>query len=563
MPLNNRFLRQFLLCCLMLATLPVAAQAPKWQKKARKAQVSLITYDASGLMLHATAGVFVSTDGVALADYKSFQGAARAVAFDESGREWPVECIMGANSLYDVVKVKVAIPKTAALTIAPAAGRKGDKAYVLPYPSNTAGNATATTLADVSTFNDDYAYYTLPVRLSEKWNACPVMNEAGELIGLLQMPAQTRDTCCYAVSAVFADSLRTQALSAASSDYQAIPMKKMLPREASQAHTFIYLTGARDTALYRSYIDDYITLFPKESNGYTLKADLLTEQGRYAEAEQTWDDGIRAHAPEDELRYARASTLAHVVTGAAGMPENWNLDRALQEVEAAQALHPLPLYQSLKAKILYGLRRYVEAAALFTDLNQTNLRSADNFLYAAQCQQMLGDTAAVLALQDSAVACFTRPYVEAAAPSLLMRSNTLLSLGRYRDAVRDLNDYEHLKANDLNANFYYRREQAEMRCRMFQQALNDIEQAVRLEPREPLFQAELAAVHYRFNQLDEAIAAAHAAIALDETFADAHRILGICLRAQGKEAEGQSALQQAADLGDEVAKALLQANTTP
>ena len=170
---------------------------------------------------------------------------------------------------------------------------------------------------------------------------------------------------------------------------------------------------------------------------------------------------------------------------------------------------------------------------------------------------MLRDTAAVLALQDSAVACFTEPYVEAAAPALLMRATTLISLNRFREAVRDLNSYEHLKSKELTANFYYQREQAEMQCRMYQQALSDIERATRMAPREPLYQAELAVINFRFGQLDEAVTAAHAAIAIDENFADAHRILGVCLRQQGKEQEARASFQRAADLGDEISKNLL------
>ena len=48
-----------------------------------------------------------------------------------------------------------------------------------------------------------------------------------------------------------------------------------------------------------------------------------------------------------------------------------------------------------------------------------------------------------------------------------------------------------------------------------------------------------------------------AAIALDDSFADAHRILGVCLKAQGKTAESRAALQKAVDLGDTMAKELL------
>ena len=51
--------------------------------------------------------------------------------------------------------------------------------------------------------------------------------------------------------------------------------------------------------------------------------------------------------------------------------------------------------------------------------------------------------------------------------------------------------------------------------------------------------------------------AARKAIALDDTFADAHRILGITLREQKKEAEARAELQRAIDLGDEVAKTII------
>ena len=284
---------------------------------------------------------------------------------------------------------------------------------------------------------------------------------------------------------------------------------------------------------------------------------MLTAQGRYAEAEATWNAGIRATGKEDELRYARAVAIFGLAQTTNQMPEGWTIERAMQEAKTAQAINNQPVYDALVAQLLYAQKQYTEACEQFLALNRTNFRSADNFLYAAQCQQMLRDTTAVLALQDSAVACFTKPYVEAAAPALLMRANTLISLQRYREAVIDLNDYERLKSKDLTANFYYQREQAEMRCRMYQQALSDMERATRMEPTEPLFQAELAAINYRFGQFEEAIAAARTAIALDNQFADAYRILGLSLRGQGKEQDARAALQQAIDLGDEVSKTLL------
>ena len=64
-------------------------------------------------------------------------------------------------------------------------------------------------------------------------------------------------------------------------------------------------------------------------------------------------------------------------------------------------------------------------------------------------------------------------------------------------------------------------------------------------------------MNYRVGQLNEAIAAAKEAIRLEETFADAHRILGICLRDQGKTTEAKKSLQKAIEYGDTVAQSIL------
>lgn len=552
----HQFITFLSLACLCST---LSAQTPKWFKKARKAQLNIVTYDATGQLLHTTNGFFIDADGTALSDYASFKGAVRAVAIDESGKEWPVRCIAGASALYDVVKICVDIKKSTPLTIAKVNALKGQNAYIMPYLSSKAGVTSHAQIEKAETFNELYAYYTLPVKATEKMAACPVMNDDGEVIGLLQLAAKETTEQCFAISADYAASLATTAMSATVADYRDLLMRKSLPADAEQANSFIYLIGTRDTALYLSYVDDFINAFPKQANGYTMKAEMLSAKGDYAGAEEAWNAGIKETGDKDELLYSRARTIYSRVQEGRTLPEEWTLERSVEDIDAAFAAKPEPVYTTMKAHILYGQKRYAEACQLFLDVNKTNLRSASNFLYAAQCQQMLGDTTAVLALQDSAVACYTKPYITDAAPALLMRAQTRLSLGKYREAVSDLNDYEHLVRNDLNANFYYQREQAEMRCRMYQQALNDIERATKLEPDEPLFHAELAAVNYRFSQFEEAAAAARAAIALDDEFADAHRILGLALRQQGKEQEAKAALQRAAELGDETAKNLLNA----
>ncbi len=536
------------------------AQENKWFKKVRKAQATLITYDADGQMLRSTNAFFVGRDGVLLTDYASLRDAARVVVLDEKGHEYAATKVIGANALYDVASLRVPASKVEGLTLAAAPAAKGETAFIMPYLSNKSGVTTAVQIENVAPFGEKYAYYTLPTAVSEKFLSCPLMNAQGELLGLVQLSAKANDGKSYAIAADYAMSLRANALSATNADYRELKLRKELPDDASQAASYIYLIGTRDTASYLAYVDDYIERFPAELNGYTMKAEMLAAQDRFSEAEEAWTAAAKNCASAtDELYYSRARTIFGAAQrGSNTLPATWTLEQALAETEAALAVQTQPVYTALQGHILYAMQRYADACLRFQEVTHTNMRSAEYFLYAAQCQQMLGDTLSVLALQDSAVACYTKPYVAEAAPALLMRSQTLLSLNRYREAVMDLMEYEHLRPTEVNANFYYLREQAEMHCRMFQQALSDIERAVRLEPKEPLYQAELASVHFRFKQIDEAIIAARQAIALAPTFADAHRILGICLREQGKKAEAQAALQKAADLGDEMAKGLLE-----
>lgn len=104
--MKKKYLVLFVLCLLAQWTM---AQAPKWVEKAKKAVFSVITYDKDDKILNTGNGFFVSEDGVALSDYSLFKGAERALILNSEGKQMPVEEIMGADDMYDVIKFKVAI----------------------------------------------------------------------------------------------------------------------------------------------------------------------------------------------------------------------------------------------------------------------------------------------------------------------------------------------------------------------------------------------------------------------------------------------------------------------
>ena len=109
--MKHRFFQLMVVFAWMLSASQLQAQAPKWMEKARQAVVSVITYDADGHIKGTGNAFFVSEEGVALSDYALFRGASRAVAINTQGVQMPVEYILGANELFDVIKFKVQLPK--------------------------------------------------------------------------------------------------------------------------------------------------------------------------------------------------------------------------------------------------------------------------------------------------------------------------------------------------------------------------------------------------------------------------------------------------------------------
>ncbi|MBO4641903.1 MAG: tetratricopeptide repeat protein [Bacteroidaceae bacterium] len=539
-----------------------AGSNPKWMKKARQAQVSVITYDDKGDM-HESQGVFVDDKGSVITEFDVMKGATKATIVDFAGKEHEVTSICGANSMYNMVKLQLQLEpkeKIVFLEQASTEAQENEIVYILPnVRADKSVPASMDTIKQNNKFKEQYNYYTLSHLANERQSYSPVLNEKGLLLGLVQQPA-TDGKNSFVIDSHFGSDMRITAIDAGNTDLKAININKDLPQKEEDASSFIFLTGTQDTAAYLGYVDKFIKQFPQSAQGYMMKAEMLVDKGDYETAEKTYNDALAQDSvKKDEIHFSWSKKIYNLnLTPSYQTYNDWNLEKALSEAESAYSVNPLPLYQNQQGSCLYALKRYGEAYEKYYAVTKTNLRSPELFIYAAQCKQMAqAPIEEVLALQDSAVNCFTKPYPQSAANILLIRGTTLGQAGKYREAVADYNEYEHLMGAQLTSNFYYEREQMEIKCRMYPAALNDIERAIRLSPNEPVLYAELAALNYRVNQIDDAIAAAQQAIRLDEKFPDAYRIIGVCLNQQGKTAEAKKHLQKAVELGDTIAQGIL------
>ena len=107
-----------------------------------------------------------------------------------------------------------------------------------------------------------------------------------------------------------------------------------------------------------------------------------------------------------------------------------------------------------------------------------------------------------------------------------------------------------------DADFYYKREQCEVKGKLYQQALIDIEIATRIS-QEPLYVAEKASLLLRLNKNEEALETAEYCVAMDPEYAEAYLIKGVAQIHLGKKKEGLEALAKAKELGSDQADALI------
>lgn len=557
---NNKMIIRWMLGILPLflfTSLPVSAQ-PSWTKSASKAVFTVKTFAADGSLIASTNGFFTGSHGEAVSNFTPFKGAARATVIDAAGKEWQVTGILGANDMYDVVKFRVNCPKSQPLAISQAKAPIGSQAWLLPYHETK--NLKNGPVRKAEPIFGEYAYYTLAMDMTDNLVSCPLLNDAGEAIGMMQQPASDRDTLSYAVSARFVDSLKITGLTFNDATLKQTLIRKELPSDIKEATLALYLSSSMvDSTEFVTLIEDFIRQFPNASDGYVYRAQQETAGGDFASAEKDMEQALKLSDKKDETHYSYARMIYDKEIYQSDRPfAGWSLDKALSEIQAANGSNPQPTYRQFEANILYAQQKYEEAYHIYTDLTSTNLNRAELFFSAARCKQMMNDTTSMLALMDSTVNTFTKPYLKEAAPYLWERAQARRNAGRYRDAISDMNDYEELMAANINDNFYYVRHQVEIQGRLFQQALNDIDKAIQMNPQEILYYAEKASLQIRVGLYQEAISTAKECISIDANNSDGYLFLGLGQCLTGNKAEGIQNLQKARDMGDTQAEGLIE-----
>ena len=516
-----KILRTAITLLLMGTVLSSWAQA--WSKKAAQAVFTLKTFKADGTLLGSANGVFVSENGEAVSSFAPFRGADRAVVIDAQGKEWPVETMMGANDMYDVAKFMVAAKKPTALTTGSAAS--GATVWLVPYSVKKEPVCVSGTVSKAEQFQGSYHYYTLTLQAQEQQQGCPILNEEGQVVGLLQAAADQHSTTSYAVSAPFAVSLHTNGLSMSDAALKTVHIPLAIPDKYDDALLALFMgASGMNAQQYADYVNRFIAHYPNATDGYVYRARLEVAANEFAKADEDMKKAVKvAETKDDDVHYQYAQLIYQKELLQSDHPyAEWSLQRALEESKLAYASNPQPVYRLQQAQILYSQKQYDEAYAVYEELSKGDLRGPDIFLAAAQCKLQKDDKRAAIAQLDSAMSTFSRPYVKTAAPYLRAHAQLSMELRRYQLAINDMNDL------------------------------------VALEPNSAELWAEKASYELRVNLFDEALKSAQEVLRLDPQSSDGYLMTGIVQCQKGNKQEGMQNLRKAQSLGNPQADTFLQ-----
>lgn len=548
----------------LLFSTHIAAKTPKWYKAQKNSVVRIISYNADGSELARSNGFFISKDGTGITDLAVFKNAYSAITIDGNGIERPVQIILGADDMYDVAKFQVTPDKKLTVAGMPTGQEQetGSIVSALPYASKSFGECLQASVIKSMAVNDNRYYYNLALASDPELSGCPLFNDEGNAIGMIQA-GNASDTISYALDPRFVADIEILAMSLDGRAYSDIHIRKSLPADAQQALAYIFIKeSSLGTREYGQLLEDFLIQFPDNPDGlFNMGTYLImeTDSTQFERAQQLIDRSIELSEEKGRMHCDYANLIYSTVTQGIRTFDSWTLEKALEEISLALETDTVPTYYQLKGNIEYSMKNYTAALSSYRKLNASSLSSADTYLLAyTVCSRIENSEDQCIGLLDTAIMMLGTPLPPRSGTLFIERASLLQKQGRYREAVMDYYRYEDLTgSSSLNANFYYKRYQAEIQARMYEQALADIITARQLLPGDQTMTLEHASLLLRIGNPKAALPLLIDLVELFPDDTDVLRLLGVCYLQMDERPKGIPYLQKASDLGDATAARLL------
>lgn len=357
---NNRHMKLYhiLFTLLLTALSGLATAQPSAVKKALRSAFKITTFKADGTLNGTAYGAFLSEEGEAISAWTPFEGAATAAVIDMQGNKYDVDVIYGVSDMYNLVRFKVKTPKKGgpmAATTEQTAQPVGSEAWCTRYSGkSTTAQKLAVTKAE--TFMTSLPYYVIEQTdnsFGDDMVGTPIYNAQGQLMGLMNTSSMRTDL--HVASAQLAQTLVPSGLSLNDFTLRKTKIRLALPTDYNHAIIALLLAEKRcDDDTYEAMINDFIASFPDKEDGYVSMIQLLTKKKQFKEAEDFFNEALKATGETGSMHYSFFKTIVQKETQMADTPyEGWSLQKALEELDKAIALQPdVELYKQQRELLI-------------------------------------------------------------------------------------------------------------------------------------------------------------------------------------------------------------------
>lgn len=326
-----------------------------WVSKTSKSIFTLTTFKEDGSLITSTTGFFTGSAGECISSLVPFKGASSAVVIDSKGKKYDVTGIIAGDDTYDICRFVCNNPKSVPLKIAESLPSTDENVFVLPYSiKNISPHAGKITMSQ--TFKSKYYYYTLNLKLPENAASAPLLNNNGEVFGIIHPGT---DTLCYATDVKFAIEIMPEPLLSSSLSDTSIPV--YLPSDLDQAMISLFVSQQKSKEIYEKTLSQFVRQFPDNPDGYIRKAQLAADRGEKGGISQLFERALSCATDKSSVHYDYSRIICTIASEVEDSTSQWNFERALKEIDQAIALSQQPLYQYQRAMVLIELERWREA----------------------------------------------------------------------------------------------------------------------------------------------------------------------------------------------------------
>lgn len=547
---------------LLAATTANNINAQVNSKNAHKAVLNIFTYDQNHNLLKSGNAFYIDNASNAITSFDILKGAFSAELIDYQGKVVHVHRILGANSTTNLVKFSTDAPKTNLyFKISDSPLDLNSQNQLIQYSKKGSNKRDFVNITKVEAFND-YKYYHTSASNNPAYVNCPLIDDNGLLVAVMQYNFNKDLQTACAIDARFIKHITINETSSLDSDLKTINIPKGIPDRFDEAQTYIYMYPMSDTLNYHIALNDFVAKFPNAADGYINKANYYASRNMFKECEQNFELAIDKAQNDtlgmsiDYVHYCIGDLINRTLETQKDTTSNytnWNYSRVIQEFQKAYSLNKNTVYLLSLAKVYYTQELYEKAYEAMKEVCKDQIfANAENFFFMAILSEKLNqDISKSIAWMNKCIDSLPHPVSTKDAAYYLERAQRFIISKRYREAVLDYIEYEKiLTPHNLDAEFYYIRQDIEMNARMYQQALDDIRTAIVKSNNSIKYRIEEAYILMRVGEFKDAILVAETILKEDNENLNCLKILGISYKALGKQEQALKYLNKAKALGD-------------